>query len=194
MTSLAELHNAAVDALKAYQTGPENDRTDHLRAVARHVVAARPHFFTKDGEPDWLGRTYAYRRWIREVMTLANVPASDTSTVQAAVRYHTGAALRAKLTPEQLEDLGLRVESPRERSALKREAYNATLAIFSGGGAELTDPEEIVAALRTMEAVLRRIVPPTSRRDASAVQAAAESVYTTVATLAGHAAGRRRGD
>jgi hypothetical protein len=159
--SLADLQATAASALAAYHEGGDDvDRTALLKRTAATFVWARRHFFTQEGEPDWTGRTNAYRRWVRETMAQAHIPSSEAPTIQAAVRYHSGAALREQLTAEQIEELGLRPESPRERSVEKRERYSETLSIFGAGGHELVDAEEIVNAARMMEAALRRVSIP----------------------------------
>jgi hypothetical protein len=157
MTSLDQLQQSAADALRRYMAG-EGDRTEHLREVATRFVEAREHFFTKEGEPDWLGRSYIYRRWLRDTYSLANVPPSDLSTIQAAVRYHTGNVLRdGRLDEQTMRDLGLRAESPRERSIEKRSNHSITLGLFGAGGAELRTSDEILTALHMMDVALRRV-------------------------------------
>lgn len=165
--TLAELQTAATAALRRYL---EKRETVDLKIVASRFIDAREHFYTREGEPDWLGRTYAYRRWVREVMSDAHVPGDDLSTVQAAVRYHSGNILRERLDAATLADLGLRSESPRERSIEKRERYSETLSLFAGG-ARIESAEEIQAAVAMMDAALRRIslasLAPKERRAAA---------------------------
>ncbi|UJQ87162.1 hypothetical protein SEA_BAILEYBLU_24 [Arthrobacter phage BaileyBlu] len=152
---LSLIQQNATKALKSYLR-PDGHDTEDLRTVARCFVAAREHFYNRDGEPDWTGRTHAYREWVREVMSDANVPAGDLSSTQAAIRYHVGSALREVLDADQLTDLGLRSDTPRERSVQKRERISETLNLISGGAA-LTEHDEIMAALSVVEATLRRI-------------------------------------
>ncbi|AYN58506.1 hypothetical protein HOU70_gp25 [Arthrobacter phage Liebe] len=154
--SLSSLRDTATTALGRYYTGAESDRTARLRETAQAFVAAREFFFTREGLPDWLGRTYAYRRWVREVMDLARVPADDLPTIQSAVRYHTGNVLREHLDPDTLDALGLKHSSPRERSVEKRERNSGTLSLF-GGGAAITDPDDVVRAAALVETFLRRL-------------------------------------
>lgn len=153
---LNDLQKTAVEALRGYTTADEGDRTRRLRDTAEAFVGAREHFFTRDGDPDWLGRSFAYRSWIRETMALAGITGADLSTIQAAIRYHTGNVLRNRLDPDTLEDLGLRSAGPRERSAEQRERVNASLSLFAGGQA-LSDPADVMTALRTIESTLRRV-------------------------------------
>lgn len=154
--SLAELQFDAADTLRKSFTGSDAERTDYLRAVAADFVAAREHFYTKEGEPDWHGRTYAYRTWVREVMSLGGVPADVLASTQAAIRYHVGNILRDRLDDDQIEALGLRKESPRERSVEKRERTSSALALVSGGQA-IESLEDITAAASAVVGILRRI-------------------------------------
>jgi hypothetical protein len=180
--SLKAIQARAVEALRTYSTTAEADRTDYLRQTAVAFIDAREHFFTAEGEPDWQGRTYAYRQWVRETMGLAAIPADQLPTIQSAVRYHAGNVIRSRLTPEQLTDLGLRADSPRERSVGKRERHSATLSIFSGGGRELDDAAAILSASRMIEAALRRVSLPAvgalPARDRKDVAEAVKGVYT----------------
>lgn len=141
--TLPDIQKAAISSISRSLSASDNVRTDLLREAARYFIDARQHFFTREGEPDWLGRTYAYRTWVREVMSAAHVPGDEVSSLQAAIRYHSGNVLRDRLDAEQIDDLGLRKESPRERSVEKRERSSSTMNIF-GGGAELTSAEEIL--------------------------------------------------
>ena len=167
--SLADLQTEAVEQLRRSFSATDAERTDRLRAVARAFVAAREHFYTKEGEPDWHGRTYAYRTWVREVTSLANVPADSLSSTQAAIRYHVGNVLRERLDDDQLAELGLRKESPRERSVEKRERISEALALVSGGTA-LDDADAILDAAKAITGILRRInasgLTPAERRRA----------------------------
>lgn len=151
---LTEAQRAAVRALRRYLI---DGKTEDLREVAENFVDAREHFFNKDGSPDWLGRTYAYRRWVRETTTMSNVPASELSTVQAAIRYHAGNVLREKLTADQIDDLGLKPESPRERSVVKRAAQSEILSVFGSGGPEITNTDEILNVAEMIQHALDRV-------------------------------------
>lgn len=149
---LDAIQREAVAAIRRHLVNPS---TSDLRVIAAAFVDARAYFYTRDGDPDWRGRTAAYRRWVREVMGTANVPAAEVATLQAAVRYHTGNLLRERLDPDELADLGLRAEGPRERSIEKRARTAETLDLF-GGGAPLDDADDMREAVRLMTLSLRR--------------------------------------
>lgn len=154
--SLPDIQKAAIEAISQSLTSSDTERTALLRETARRFIDARAHFFTREGEPDWLGRTYAYRTWVREVMSAAHVPGDEVTSLQAAIRYHSGNLLRDRLDEEELGELGLRKESPRERSIEKRERSSGTLNIF-GGGAELASVEEILQLCTLTERALARV-------------------------------------
>ncbi|WNN93982.1 hypothetical protein SEA_NITRO_26 [Arthrobacter phage Nitro] len=186
--TLPEIQKAAMDAIYRSLGASDNVRTDLLREAAQLFIDAREHFYTKEGEPDWLGRTHAYRLWVREVMTGAHVPPEDVTSLQAAIRYHSGNMLRERLDDDTLEDLGLKKLSPRERSIQKRERTSGTLNLF-GGGAEISDPEDIIRACTLIEAALKRVnastiakLPAKARRE---TRAALLSVAVRAEELAG---------
>lgn len=172
--SLPDIQRAATEAIARAIAASDATRTELLKEAARNFINARAHFFTREGEPDWLGRTYAYRTWVREVMSAAHVPGNEVSSLQAAIRYHSGNLLRERLDGDEIEDLGLRKESPRERSIEKRSRTSNMLGIFSGG-AEISDAEEIQAACAMIEAALARVnaatikgMPTKARRETKA--------------------------
>lgn len=154
--SLPEIQKAAISAISRSLSATDNTRTELLREAAKNFIDARAHFFTREGDPDWLGRTYAYRTWVREVMGAAHVPGDEVSSLQAAIRYHSGNLLRDRLNEEQISQLGLRVESPKQRSVEKRERTSETLNLF-GGGAELTTLNEILQLSTLTERALARV-------------------------------------
>jgi len=84
--------------------------------------------------------------------------------------------------PSCVEDLGLRHESPRERSAERRDREVLILTLFSGGGA-IVDPVEVCRAFDLMALSLSRI----SR---GAVEAAITVRPPTVKALADFEAAR----
>ncbi|URQ05013.1 hypothetical protein SEA_ITER_25 [Arthrobacter phage Iter] len=154
--TLADIQKAAISCISASLTAADTERTDLLRDAARLFIDARAHFFNREGEPDWTGRTYAYRTWVREVMSEAHVPGDTVTSLQAAIRYHSGNLLRDRLGDEEIADLGLRKESPKQRSVEKRERSSGTLNLFGAGG-EISDPEEITQLCTLAERALGRV-------------------------------------
>jgi hypothetical protein len=171
-SALRQIHVRAVDALRSYRTGPEEQRTNRLRDVAAAFVDAREHFFTKDGDVDWTGRTYAYRQWVRVTAIEAGFPGAEVPTVLAAVRYHVGAALRDKISEASVKALGLSGETQRERSIAKRERQARILSLVSGAGIETA--EDVVDVLQLLTAALGRVEP-------AAVKDADEEARATIA-------------
>lgn len=152
-TKLETIQRRAIAALRRYV---QSKSTEDLREVANLFIDCRESFFTAEGNPDWLGRTHVYRRWVRETMTLANVPPESLPSIQAAIRYHTSYLLRERLDAETLEELGLQPSSSRDRSTAKWTRYSETLALFSGGAA-IESADDVLRLTQLVEHALRRI-------------------------------------
>lgn len=187
---MSALKKSAADALRAYLSASDEQRTEKLRAAAEALVDAREHFYTSDGSPDWRGRSYAYRRWVGDVYSDANIPRDELATIQAAIRYHVGNVLRDRLSPEELEDLGLRSVGPRERSVEKRTRQAATLDLFQGG--PIDEPEQALEALQAVDRILARInastlraLPADGRKDARKTLAEASEALADLEKAAG---------
>lgn len=157
--SLNRIQDDAVEALKRWLNGPEDRKTENLRATAQSFVAAREHFTNPAGDPDWLGRSFAYRSWIRDTMTRAGVPTERVSGTLTSIRYHAGNALRERLDADTLADLGLLSTSPLKRAQAQNGRKSELLQVLDGG-ARLNTPESVANALRAVESILRRIDLP----------------------------------
>lgn len=188
---LTIIQRLAAASLSKALAASERERTAFYRETAERFIDARGHFFNKHGEPDWNGRTYAYRTWVREVLSLAHVPPAELNTVTAALRYHSGNVLRERLDGDELEALGLRKTSPRQWSVDRRSKHSATLALFGAGGPELTDAGAIVTAANMMDAVLRRVsldaVASMAPGDRHKIRDAVERVRDAAEAVAGSA-------
>lgn len=153
MTTLTGLKTKAHRLLLDYSKAEAEARTPITRALAETLVEARSHFEDAEGETDWRGKTYPYRRWVREVFDEAHLDVEEGRRVQSAIRYHVGAVLRDRLNEDERERLGLIEQSPRERSQERRQQRVAVLNALSGrevaGGALL--------ALTAVSAILQRI-------------------------------------
>ena len=131
----AELQNEATRLVRSYVRDPEApDRTNTLREIARRFVSLRECFLTSDGEPDWRGATYAYKRAVGEIYSMAGPSREEQYRVANTVRYHVGEVLREQLDEATIEELGLRQASPRERSVEKRERERELLDVMRGPG------------------------------------------------------------
>lgn len=138
---LRDAHNRASALLKKYVGANDAERTSILRELAIALVDARGEFHREDGSPDWKGRSYAYRVFVRELYDGVAFNKEQQNTIQAAVRYHIGQVLRDRLDDETLEAYDLLAKSPRERGAEQRAGRSALLQTLQGresaGGALL---------------------------------------------------------
>lgn len=182
MRTRQDLEAEVVRVIKGIRSLPDDERQRRsmlLRDLAAALLDLREHFITESGDPDWRGRTWDYRAAVRELYSRAGVPAAEASALQAATRYHIGNALRERLSPEQLEDLGLGKPGPRERVKSAHEARSAAIAALKGDG---DDPD----ALRTIAAVWALV----SRLAPERVAALRERDRAAARKLLGEIAGR----
>lgn len=151
--NLSQVRRTLVRLLKRYLGASEEERTQILRLIAETLVDAREHFGRPDGSPDWNGRTYPYRTWVRDAFEEAGVSREDVPTVQAAIRYHIGSVLRSRLDEDTLDAYGLIKRSPKERSADRRAERTAVVQALQArdvaGGA--------LVALRAATSVLAQV-------------------------------------
>lgn len=143
-------------ALRRYHETPEEEHTEIFRDVAACFVALREQYIDTEGAPDWSGRSYAYRQKVGQILDDARVPKDERQRVRAAIAYHVGNVLRTVLSAEELDNLGLRPLSPRDRSAEKREKHSAIMNVFRTGPA-ISTPAEALHALITARALLSRV-------------------------------------
>lgn len=153
--SLTKTRSEVVALLKRYERAADEDRTPLLRTLAERLVDAREHFSRADGSPDWKGRSYPYRVWVRDVFSDAGTAKNMQATVQSAIRYHVGAVLRDRLDEATLADYDLIPKSPKERSADRRQGRTALLQALTSkdlaGGS--------LMALTAASTVLAKIEP-----------------------------------
>jgi hypothetical protein len=174
METLPTLKRRARRQLRDYTKAEAEARTPITRGLAATLVDAREHFLDSEGHQDWNGKTYPYRRWVRDVFDESDVDREESKRIQAAIRYHVGSVLRERLSPEQLEDAGLIPQTPRERSTERRQTRTAVLNALNArdvaGGS--------LMALTALNAIVQRI-------DAEEVSNLDESTRAVaVATLA----------
>lgn len=153
--TLPALRDEAATLLRKYRRASDGDRTRILRELADVLVSIRGLFTRPDGTPDWKGRSYAYRVFIRDLYGDAGYQKDEMHTVQAAVRYHLGTSLRERLDADTLTEYGLVPLTPRERSRDHRVNRTATLSALTArdlhGGALL--------AISAAYTVLSRLEP-----------------------------------
>lgn len=169
---LVEIRDRAARAIRTARSIPRDEATPYLREAAERFVDARALMLTPEGEPDWSGRSWEYRRWIGDVMGAAGVAPGDRAALLSAIRHHVSNVLHTRLDEDTLVSLGLRPIDARERSVEKRARQSRVLSAFRGGP-RLDDPEVVADALQRAETMLRRIDTAAMQRaeEASAVRA-----------------------
>lgn len=159
-----QLSDDVIRILRALRTVPEDERERRAvltRDLAEASVAIREHFLTPEGAPDWTGRTWTYRDAIRNLYGEAGYSPEERAQTQGAVRYHVGNIVRRYLSPDALEDAGLRQDTPRERQQATRARNSAllsALATSTSGGTDIElNSAAKVEALRDVLAAISKI-------------------------------------
>lgn len=114
-SSLAELHDDAVNRLKEYLRTDPQARGPVLRSVAETLVSARENIIRVDGRPDLSGRTPAYRDFVGSIYASAGIKGDERKTVMSAVRHHVANVNREIHSPEVLAEYGLDSESANDK-------------------------------------------------------------------------------
>lgn len=156
-----DLGRALVRSLRALRrVGDDRERRTQLyREIATASVDLREHFIVEEtGEADWSGRSWAYREYIRDRYSEAGYQKDEARPVQTSVRYHVSARVRERLTPEQLEDLGLRADDMTKRMKDTRAVKSALLSTLDKAAAG--DTPDVPRALAAAYLVLQKITPP----------------------------------
>ncbi|MEU8299161.1 hypothetical protein AB0C04_17990 [Micromonospora sp. NPDC048909] len=94
-------------------------RTMMLRDLAEQMVDLREHYLTPSGDPDWTGRTGAYRYAVRGLYAQAGYTPEERKVTQTATRYHVGNLVRARVSQETADALGLERTTPQDRGRLR---------------------------------------------------------------------------
>lgn len=114
-------------AIREAYNAPKKDQPELLRAVADLIVEVRSRTTNGDGAPDWRGNSYEYRMLVSEAYSDGGVPYEDRIRFGNSLRYHVSNALRARLTAEDLQVLGLKPENGVRRSQQQRDARRGEL-------------------------------------------------------------------
>lgn len=166
MPTKRQIESEIKRVLRAIRALPDDDRerrTGLLRDLAEATVDLREHFSLSSGEPDWAGRTGAYRSEIADIYIEAGFPQAEAKAIQKLARYHIANALRERLPVDEIESIGLRAESPRERQTELRArsaaivAAAAVTAVQAAGTPETA--EERIAYLHGVLATLNEVGP-----------------------------------
>ncbi|MDG4792714.1 hypothetical protein [Micromonospora sp. WMMD1082] len=128
-------------------------RTALYREAAQWAFDLREYFLTAENEPDWSGRTGAYKAHLRDLYDRAGYSREDAATVQVAVRYHLGRLVRDRLGAATVTELGLTPGGYVER---KREARQATLAELDAVRNAASSPD-VSRAIAGALVVLQRV-------------------------------------
>lgn len=136
----------------------ETSKTTILRELAGVVVDLRSQFQTEDGRTDWAGRGHAYRETVARIYSEAGIQPDAVGNLQAALRYHIGNVLRDVAPADELEALGLKSATPRERVKETRDrtaalARSAAVVTESTGNARA----DVFRLLVASDTLLRRV-------------------------------------
>ncbi|GAA2843952.1 hypothetical protein Acy02nite_68570 [Actinoplanes cyaneus] len=151
-----ELSRDLVRALRALRNADSEHRLRRLREVARLTFDLREHFLTPAGEPDWAGRTWAYRNHVREQYKEAGYEADEATNTQSNVRYHISNLARTRLSEDEIASLGLRKETPVEYNRSQRATARALLEAAQAAG-KADDTEDVLRMLGTALLMLQKI-------------------------------------
>lgn len=141
--SLDDTRDRLAGTFRSYlslKKGPE--RVIVVKRAAELLADARELFYTRDGEPDLLGRSYEYRVFVSETMDGAGVPKADRTSLMAAVRFHISPILHER-HGEELAARGLDGGSTRDRARERRQEDASIIRLF-GGGAPITDADDVI--------------------------------------------------
>jgi hypothetical protein len=160
-------------------------RTQLLRRIAALSVDMREAILDEAGNPDWAGRTHAYREHMRDMYAKAGMTAEEKSNVQAAVRYHVSSLVRERLTDGEVEALGLVEHSSQEKARVSRNARSAQLRLVREETAPAeTSPLRLLAlALIHLERVKPAAISHLDDEERALAQATLEQIMTRVRTL-----------
>jgi hypothetical protein len=132
----------------------ETSKTALLRDLADVVVDLRAQFQTEDSRTDWAGRGHAYRETVARIYSEAGIQPDAAHGLQAALRYHIGNVLRAKAPADELEALGLKSATPRERVKETRDRTAAlarsAVAVTESTGNARADVSRLLIAAETL--------------------------------------------
>lgn len=86
-----------VATLRRIVVAGEAERPGLLRRLANQMVELRA-CFMYDGQPDWAGRSQAYRDAVYRAYEEAEVPADQVDRIQRGIRYHVAGVVQRRST------------------------------------------------------------------------------------------------
>jgi hypothetical protein len=149
----------------------ETKSTDTLRRLALIVVQLRKDSALANGLVDLSGRSPAYRHAIAEIYLDA---------VQSALRYHVGNEIREQAAAEELEAVGLKPASPKQRRTTARRAVQAQQANSAKPGDIVRLTSQAVALLEYLD---EDAIGGAEARDLAAARVALQRLQTRVSDL-----------
>lgn len=149
-----------VRKLRALRAAVDRERQTTLaREIAEGSVALREFFIDGNGQPDYAGRSHAYRVTMRDLWSKAGfINAAERDAAQARVRYHVGNIVRERIPADQIEAAGLQAPSPREQTTERKRAV-AALAQAAQSGPLGDSDADLVRAVGAALAILLRLDP-----------------------------------
>ncbi|GAB1641782.1 hypothetical protein KRMM14A1259_22050 [Krasilnikovia sp. MM14-A1259] len=154
----AELEQELIKNLRTlHRAQDEDQRTSLKRIIGELTVDLREYFITDDGNPDWAGRTWKYRDFMRDCYSEAGFKQDEARKVQTSVRYHVSRYIRERLSPDELASLDLKESPQADRS---REAYQRRSQLLSAARAlNLGDSNNVLRGLVAALVTLRETPP-----------------------------------
>jgi hypothetical protein len=152
---MSHIANDIRDALNNVVDGKYN--THSVKAAADGLIELRKMFTDRHGNIDMLGNSYSYRQAVAEIMTMAGVRQQERPKIMATIRYHVGNLLREKFTEAELAAFGLMATSPLERAKKDRKDRSRVLRSATNQEGMMTDPDEIVTALKSAVNLLNNV-------------------------------------
>lgn len=116
--TLIEIGAAIAGKIEATNTS----LTSCYRDLATVIVQLRGQFAHPklEGLKDWKGQSPECREAVAKIYETAGIPSDSVSSIQSAIRYHIGNALREVAPAEALDKLGLDPRGPAERQNQRR--------------------------------------------------------------------------
>jgi len=142
--------------LDASERGPE--RAIAVKKAAELLADARELFYDSDGNADLMGRSYDYRMFVGGALDEAGVPKDERNALTSAIRFHISPIMHER-HGEELASRGLDSGSTRDRARARRKQEAAVTRLF-GGGAPITDVEDILRLTDLITGALARVRAP----------------------------------
>jgi hypothetical protein len=155
--------------------------TEQFQRAAVAIVGIRRKTLV-DGQPDWAGRSAAYREHMAEVYKAAGIPEDSQANVQARLRYHISNALHEHVPNKDLLKAGLSGTSARDRAgnrqANARQA--ATVLRSAAPSGSMLEAVQQASAMLQHASTLPQPTDETERANLGILLLTCESVLSTL--------------